>query len=293
MKHRYIILAIAAPLLLGACGIFKFGVGKVQNESEYKSVAVLEDGRTLLFTYNDRRVKREPIGLGWEKRTIYLRDTKYLCALDLKTGKQRILKELQNNRHGAPYSDLIIGAPFGNKVMVSHTTRDNKKSSTWKRSYFVFDGDVFANNPKTALRELNDLRSNPNREVNLVGADGTLLIRNKSILQGSLAQDLTIRRPNGDSFDVGRTRRRLSYASRDFVCFRDTKDLAWHSASIFTGEVRRLQGTPGTAGHHRAPYKVRAVRRPEHDSDQLLVWTAQDDGGDTEAFLQPHLALNR
>lgn len=292
MKHRYIFLAIIAPLLLGACGIFKFGVGKVQDESEYKTVAVLEDGRTLLFSFTDRRIKREPSGLVWENRVIYLRDTKVLCALDLKTGKHRILKELQNNRHGAPYGDLEFGVPHGNKILVSHTERD-KKTNESRRKYFLFDGDTFAQRPKAALKELKGLESDRSQMAKLVDSEGTILVLEKGEMEGTMTEDMTIIRPEGQIFHLGKTSRPLSFVAKDFVCFRDMKDLAWHSASTKTGEIRRLQGSPSTAGLHREEYQVRAVKRPEHKSDRLLVWTRMADGEYSEKAIQPHLALRR
>ncbi len=194
MNSRHLFLGLVCTLMLGACGLYKFGVGEVKDESAYTGAVVLDDGITMLFAYSERRVKREPIGLGWEKRTIYLRDTKYLCARNLETGKTRILLELRNDRRGHPFKDIVLGEPEGGQVLVTSAVFGNGDPGRRGRR-FIFDRIDYQIDPTGSLRDLARVGARPSQTQALVASDGTLLIEKAVGLPESDAQVGVIMNP--------------------------------------------------------------------------------------------------
>ena len=170
---RHQIVSVCLCLALSGCQY-----GPKRDYSKFKSAALLDEGRTVAFTFH-ALVYRPAAGMaafpdgGIPK---YLTDRSFLCTMDRSSGDLKKLMDEKNrewtNRSGA----LHIVAARGNVILASQSGQKRRDLSSYLTRHHLLN---VASGALDTFDLAEDLRKHGRKQgpIYLVDDDGTLLIR--------------------------------------------------------------------------------------------------------------------
>lgn len=225
--------------------------GPEQDHSRFKSAALIQSGRTVVFTFHDL-VYRPAEGLsafpdgGIPK---YITDTSYVCAFDRETGKLKKIMESENKEwtHGSGAFHIVTAR--GSSVLVSQSGQKRRDLGTVLTRHHILN---VATGARETFNLSADLRKLGRKKGSIYLCDdtGTLLIIIRSEHQASSGfetPEIWVRQTGGHYILAGSSAHYQEILNGEVV-FWSHKDRRYYAYGIKTGITRHFEGYNAPAG---------------------------------------------
>jgi hypothetical protein len=240
-------IVLGCLLVLCSCD---FGYGPVRDQSQFISARLMEDKRTIVFSYHHFRYRS---ATGWRAFPDggipkYLTDISIAGAYDLRTRQVKVLHRERNTNWQPGGGLLTVQETKGGKALFSQGGQLRANSSSGLRHLLV-DVDRGAA-LKLDLKGDLAARGRDLGELHLVDDSGTMLFINLSVEEArnsnsrrddSVTPEIWVRTPNADYLKAARSSHYEATRNGD-VIYWDLPTREFHAFSIRDRSARRLTG---------------------------------------------------
>jgi len=219
--------------------------GTKQDYGRFKSAALIQDGRTVIFTFHDlvyrpaKGIAAFPDG-GIPK---YIMDTSFLCTFDRTTGKLRKIMKEKNKEWTNGSGALHIVTSRGNAVVVSQSGQKRQDLGSTLTRHHILN---IATGAYDTFDLADDLRKHRRKmgPLYLCDDNGTLVIITPSESaksSGTEVPEIWVRLMGGRYILAGASAHYQETVNGEVV-YWDHKDRQYYAFSIQKNITRRLKG---------------------------------------------------